>query len=103
LPLGPHIVPAAQVADPQNLKIQLRLNEQLMQDANTSEMIFNIARQIEYISQRATLWPGDLVMTGSPAGNGTHYKRFLQDGDVLHGHIEGLGALRNPCVAEPLA
>lgn len=103
LPLGPHIVPASQVADPHNLQIQLRLNDQLMQDANTSEMIFDIARQIEYISSRVTLWPGDLVMTGSPAGNGTHYKRFLQGGDVVHGQIEGLGELRNPCIAEPLA
>ena len=103
LPLGPHIVPAAQVAQPQSLQIQLRLNGELMQDASTSEMIFDIARQIEYLSARVTLWPGDLVLTGSPAGNGTHYKRFLQPGDEVLGIIEGIGELRNRCVAEDVA
>lgn len=102
LPLGPHIVPAAQVPTPQNLNIQLRLNDQIMQDANTSEMIFDVARQIEYLSSRVTLWPGDLILTGSPAGNGTHYKRFLQAGDLLMGRIEGIGEIRNPCVSESL-
>ncbi len=102
LPLGPHIVPAAQLTSPQDLQIQLRLNGQLMQDANTSEMIFDIARQIEYLSSRVTLWPGDLVLTGSPAGNGTHYKRFLQEGDVLSGSIQGIGEIRNPCLSERL-
>ena len=103
LPLGPHIVPAAQVPNPQALQIQLRLNGELMQDASTVEMIFDIARQIEYLSERVTLWPGDLVLTGSPAGNGTHYKRFLQPGDEVHGCIDGIGEIRNRCVAEDLA
>ena len=100
LPLGPSIVPAAQVPQPQALQIQLRLNGQLMQDASTAEMIFDIGRQIEYLSARVTLWPGDLVLTGSPAGNGTHYKRFLQPGDEVRGHIEGIGEICNRCVAE---
>jgi 2,4-didehydro-3-deoxy-L-rhamnonate hydrolase len=100
LPLGPHIVPAAQLPQPQALQIQLHLNGQLMQDASTEEMIFDIARQIEYLSARVTLWPGDLILTGSPAGNGTHYKRFLQPGDEVVGRIEGIGELRNQCVAE---
>jgi 2-keto-4-pentenoate hydratase/2-oxohepta-3-ene-1,7-dioic acid hydratase in catechol pathway len=103
LPLGPHIVPAAQVPQPQALQIQLRLNGALMQDASTAEMIFDIARQIEYISERVTMWPGDLVLTGSPAGNGTHYKRFLQAGDEVHGRIDGIGEIRNRCVAEDIA
>lgn len=102
LPLGPHIVPAAQVADPHALQIQLQLNGQLMQDASTQEMIFDIGRQIEYLSARVALWPGDLVLTGSPAGNGTHYKRFLQAGDEVVGRIEGIGELRNRCIAEEL-
>lgn len=102
LPLGPHIVPAAQVPQPQNLQIQLHLNGQLMQDASTAEMIFDIARQIEYLSERVTLWPGDLILTGSPAGNGTHYKRFLQPGDEVLGRIDGIGELRNRCMAEDL-
>lgn len=103
LPLGPHIVPAEQVHSPQSLQIQLHLNGQLMQDASTGEMIFDIARQIEYLSSRVTLWPGDLIMTGSPAGNGTHYKRFLQPGDEVVGHIAGIGEIRNRCVAEEFA
>ncbi|MFN7042917.1 MAG: fumarylacetoacetate hydrolase family protein [Acidovorax temperans] len=103
LPLGPHIVPASQVKAPQDLQIQLRLNGQLMQDANTSEMIFDIARQIEYLSSRVTLWPGDLILTGSPAGNGTHYKRFLEPGDEVVGSISGIGEIRNRCVAEEAA
>ncbi|MDD0812841.1 fumarylacetoacetate hydrolase family protein [Curvibacter sp. RS43] len=103
LPLGPHIVPAAQVPSPQSLQIQLHLNGQLMQDASTSEMIFDIARQIEYLSSRVTLWPGDLILTGSPAGNGTHYKRFLQPGDEVVGRIAGIGEIRNRCIAEEFA
>lgn len=102
LPLGPHIVPAAQVDSPQELAIQLHLNGQLMQDASTAEMIFDIARQIEYLSSRVTLWPGDLILTGSPAGNGTHYKRFLQPGDQVSGSISGIGEICNQCVAEEL-
>jgi 2-keto-4-pentenoate hydratase/2-oxohepta-3-ene-1,7-dioic acid hydratase in catechol pathway len=100
LPLGPYVVPAAFVADPQNLRIHLSLNGETKQDDRTSDMLFDIARQIEYISSRAQLWPGDIICTGSPAGNGTHYNRFLQDGDVVDGAIEGLGAQRNRCVAE---
>lgn len=100
LPLGPYLVPSAFVPQPQNLGIQLSLNGEVMQDARTSEMIFDIARQIEYLSERAQLWPGDVIMTGSPAGNGTHYKRFLAPGDVVTGRIDGLGELRNTCVAE---
>lgn len=100
LPLGPCIVPAAQVPQPQALSMRLSLNGQVMQDASTEEMIFDIARQIEYLSARVTLYPGDLVMTGSPAGNGSHYKRFLQPGDVIVGGIEGIGEMRNRCIAE---
>jgi 2-keto-4-pentenoate hydratase/2-oxohepta-3-ene-1,7-dioic acid hydratase in catechol pathway len=63
-------------------------------------MIFDIARQIEYLSSLVELWPGDVICTGSPAGNGTHYKRFLQDGDVVESTITGLGKQRNLCVKE---
>jgi 2-keto-4-pentenoate hydratase/2-oxohepta-3-ene-1,7-dioic acid hydratase in catechol pathway len=100
LPLGPYLVPAAFVADPQKLRLVLKLNGETMQDESTSDMIFDIARQIEYISSRVQLWPGDIICTGSPAGNGTHYGRFLRDGDVMETSITGLGEQRNPCVAE---
>lgn len=100
LPFGPYLVPAAFVANPQQLQLVLKLNGQVMQNESTSDMIFDIARQIEYISSRVQLWPGDVICTGSPAGNGTHYGRFLQDGDVMEASITGLGLQRNVCIAE---
>lgn len=100
LPLGPYLVPAAFVPDPQRLHIVLKLNGEVMQNESTSDMIFDVARQIEYISSRVQLWPGDVICTGSPAGNGIHYGRFLRDGDVMEASISGLGEQRNVCVAE---
>ncbi len=100
LPMGPYLVPAAFVKNPQDLRIQLKLNGQVMQDESTSDMIFDVARQIEHISSRIQLLPGDLICTGSPAGNGTHYKRFLRAGDVVEGAITGLGVQRNVCQDE---
>ena len=103
LPMGPYLVPAAFVPDPQNLEITLKLNGQVMQDENTADMIFSVARIIEFLSTYVQLWPGDLIATGSPAGNGTHYNRFLRPGDVMESSITGLGTQRNPCVAEETA
>ncbi len=100
LPIGPFITPSAFVADPQALQVTLRLNGETMQDESTADMIFSVARLIEFISRHVQLLPGDLILTGSPSGNGTHYNRYIRDGDVLEGEISGLGALRNPCVAE---
>lgn len=100
LPVGPYIVPASQVADPQQLQVQLKLNGQTMQDDNTSDMIFDVARIVEHISSVVQLLPGDLICTGSPSGNGTHYGRFLQDGDIVEGSITGLGVQRTPVVNE---
>ncbi len=101
LPIGPFITPSAFAGDPQALQVTLRLNGQTMQDESTADMIFSVARLIEFISMSVQLLPGDLVLTGSPSGNGTHYNRYLRDADVLEGEISGLGALRNPCIAEP--
>jgi len=98
LPFGPHLVPACFVEKPQDLRLLLKLNGQVMQDESTADMIFGIARQIEYISWHVQLWPGDLICTGSPAGNGTHYNRYLQPGDVIEASIEGLGVQRNLCI-----
>ncbi len=100
LPFGPVLVPAAFVADPQNLRLTLRLNGEIKQDESTADMIFDIARQIEYLSRLVELWPGDVICTGSPAGNGTHYKRFLREGDLVESEITGLGMQRNRCVNE---
>lgn len=104
LPIGPYLVPAAFVGDPQQLRLTLRLNGEAMQDERTDDMIFGVARLIENLSSACELLPGDLICTGSPAGNGVHYKRFLKPGDVLEGEITaagiGFGIQRNPCVAE---
>jgi 2,4-didehydro-3-deoxy-L-rhamnonate hydrolase len=100
-PLGPFIVPAEFVADPSGLQVTLKLNGEVMQDESTKDMIFGVARLVSYISQSALLLPGDLVLTGSPAGNGLHWGRLLRDGDVMEGTITGLGVQRTRCVAEP--
>ncbi|MFJ9634023.1 fumarylacetoacetate hydrolase family protein [Streptomyces sp. NPDC101175] len=99
-PLGPWLVPAESVADPGDLRVTLRLNGQTMQDESTKDMLFGVARLVSYISQTAQLLPGDLVLTGSPAGNGIHWGRLLRDGDVMEGSITGLGLQRTRCVAE---
>ncbi|MFI5678500.1 fumarylacetoacetate hydrolase family protein [Streptomyces cellulosae] len=99
-PLGPWIVPAGSIADPSDLRVTLKLNGETMQDESTKDMIFGVARLVSYISQAAQLLPGDLVLTGSPAGNGMHWGRLLRDGDVMDGSVTGLGAQRTHCVAE---
>lgn len=99
-PLGPWIVPTASIADPGDLRLVLKLNGETMQDESTEDMIFGVARMVSYASQSARLLPGDLVLTGSPAGNGMHWGRLLRDGDVMDGSVTGLGAQRTRCVAE---
>jgi 2,4-didehydro-3-deoxy-L-rhamnonate hydrolase len=100
LPMGPYLTPAPFVADPQDLHITLKLNGEIKQDESTADMIFDVPRLIEFISMTVQLLPGDLICTGSPSGNGTHYNRFLRHGDVVEGSISGLGMQRNVCVAE---
>lgn len=104
LPMGPLLAPAAFVGDPQQLRVTLKLNGKVMQDESTSDMIFTVAHLIEYLSGGVELQPGDVICTGSPAGNGMHYGRFIQEGDVLEGSITGpllgLGTQRNPCRLE---
>ncbi|MEU0302616.1 fumarylacetoacetate hydrolase family protein [Streptomyces sp. NPDC006175] len=99
-PLGPWIVPAESVTDTDDLRLVLKLNGEIMQDESTEDMIFDVARMVSYASQSARLLPGDLVLTGSPAGNGMHWGRLLRDGDVMDGSITGLGAQRTRCVTE---
>lgn len=100
LPTGPYLVPAAYVPDPQNLHLTLKLNGEVKQDDVTSDMIHGVPRLIEYISSKVRLYPGDLICTGSPAGNGTHYNRFLKPDDVVESSISGLGLHRNQVLAE---
>lgn len=101
MPFGPVLVPSCFVPNAQDLRLTLKLNGQTMQDESTADMLFDVAQQIEYITAHVQLWPGDLIATGSPAGNGTHYNRFLRDGDVMESSIEGLGSQRNACVGAP--
>jgi 2,4-didehydro-3-deoxy-L-rhamnonate hydrolase len=100
LPTGPLLVPASHVGDPMDLRVTLRVNGRTMQDETTADMLFDVAELIEHISTVAELRPGDLVLTGSPAGNGAYHGLFLQPGDVMEGEITGLGRQRNTCVAE---
>ncbi|MFG2957569.1 fumarylacetoacetate hydrolase family protein [Streptomyces sp. NPDC048291] len=102
-PLGPWLVPAESVADPGDLRVTLKLNGETMQDESTKDMLFGVARLVSYISQTARLLPGDLMLTGSPAGNGLHWGRLLREGDVMEGTITGLGVQRTRCVAEASA
>ena len=92
-PLGPWIVPASDIPDPQNLGLKLWVNGVLKQDSNTGKMIFNLAEQIAHLSTGMTLHPGDLILTGTPAGVGSARGEFLKPGDVVKVWIEKVGTL----------
>ena len=92
-PLGPWIVPSSDIGSPQNLALKLWVNDTLMQDSLTSKMIFSTAEQIAMLSSRVTLYPGDLVLTGTPAGVGTPRRLFLKPGDRVKLWIENIGEL----------
>lgn len=94
-PLGPWIVPASDIRDPQNLGMKLWVNGVLKQDSNTKEMIFNLAEQIAQLSRGMTLHPGDVILTGTPAGVGAGRGEFLKKGDVVKIWIEKIGELTN--------
>lgn len=96
---GPFIVPAPFVqADA--LRITFKLNGEVKQDWPTDDMIFTPPRIAAYLSERMRLLPGDMVLTGSPPGNGSHHGRFLKEGDLIEGNVSGMGWHRNRCVKE---
>lgn len=97
-PLGPWLVPADEVGDPQALSIKLWVNDALKQDSNTSRMIFTTAEQIAHLSTRITLYPGDVVLTGTPSGVGAERGEFLKRGDTVKATIEKIGELITPIV-----
>ncbi len=101
-PVGPQLVPAAEVKDPQALGIRCYLNGDAMQDSTTANMIFTVAEVIAYASATMTLEPGDLIATGTPAGVGVFRDPpvLLKDGDEVRVEIDGLGALTNPVRSE---
>jgi 2-keto-4-pentenoate hydratase/2-oxohepta-3-ene-1,7-dioic acid hydratase in catechol pathway len=100
-PVGPSIVTADEIADPQALKLSTRVNGETVQDSNTSEMVFGVAELIAFCSRSFTLEPGDLLLTGTPWGCGEFMDpvRSLRPGDVVETEVEGIGVLRNPVVA----
>jgi 2,4-didehydro-3-deoxy-L-rhamnonate hydrolase len=95
-PIGPYLVTSDEIADPQNLRLWLSVNGQMLQNSNTADMIFNVSTIISYLSQFMTLLPGDIISTGTPAGVGLGFKppRYLKAGDVVTLGIEGLGEQR---------
>ncbi len=97
-PMGPCAVPVSDVGDPDNLELTLRLNGEVKQQANTREMIFNVAEIVSYISHICTLETGDVIACGTPAGVGQHQGIRLSDGDILEVELEHVGVLRTPVV-----
>jgi 2,4-diketo-3-deoxy-L-fuconate hydrolase len=97
-PMGPWIVPATQIVDPQNLNLKTTINDRVMQEGNTSTMVFSIAELIVSLTKQVPLKPGDIVATGTCAGVGFFREIFLQPGDNMRLEIEGIGELNNPTV-----
>ncbi len=93
-PLGPWIAVSDDGFDPHRLSIGLSINGVLKQDSTTANMIFSIEEQISHLSERLTLWPGDIILTGTPAGVGAGKNEFLKPGDRIVASIGGLGDLR---------
>jgi len=102
-PLGPWLVTPDELGDPNQLQITTTLNDQRMQDCSTSDMIFDVATLIEFLSGSTLLEPGTVILTGTPQGVGFARKPpvYLKDGDIVTVEIEKIGALTNPVVDEP--
>jgi len=100
-PLGPWLVTTDEISDVNNLKLWLKVNDKLMQNGTTANLIFNIPFLVSYVSQFMTLLPGDIISTGTPAGVGLGFDPpvYLKPGDVMELGIEGLGTSKQKCVA----
>jgi 2,4-diketo-3-deoxy-L-fuconate hydrolase len=101
-PLGPWLVPAACIGDPQSLRLTLDVNGTRKQDDSTGSMIFSVAEQISYLSSILTLRPGDLIATGTPDGVGMGTGEFLNCGDIVTAAVEKVGAITNPIRSMPV-
>jgi 2-keto-4-pentenoate hydratase/2-oxohepta-3-ene-1,7-dioic acid hydratase in catechol pathway len=99
-PLGPELVTVDEIPDPQTLQIKCFLNQKVMQDTNTSDMIFSVAQIIEFLSSCMTLLPGTVILTGTPSGVGfvRNPPVFLKPGDTVELTIDKIGRLSNPVV-----
>lgn len=98
-PMGPCVISADAVPNPQNLHITLKVNGEIKQDASTALQIYPVAAVIAFISSWITLEPGDIISTGTPSGVGMASGTYLKPGDVVEAAIDGIGVLRNPMVA----
>jgi 2-keto-4-pentenoate hydratase/2-oxohepta-3-ene-1,7-dioic acid hydratase in catechol pathway len=99
-PMGPWLVTADEIPDPQALDIELRVNGRVRQRGNTAQMIYPVAELIAFASSMMTLLPGDVVATGTPQGVGSATGEFLKPGDVVECVVERIGTLTNPVAAE---
>ncbi len=104
-PIGPRLVPAAEIERPNSLRLTTRVNGAVMQDASTGEMMFDVATLISELSRGMTLLPGTVILTGTPSGVGMARTPpvWLKDGDVVEVEIERIGVLRNTVRFEPRA
>jgi 2-keto-4-pentenoate hydratase/2-oxohepta-3-ene-1,7-dioic acid hydratase in catechol pathway len=100
-PVGPSLVPASEIPDPQALRLKTILNGEVVQEAPTADMIFSVAQIVAFVSEAITLEPGDLILTGTPAGVGIFRdpELLLKPGDEVTVEISGIGTLTNPVAA----
>lgn len=102
-PIGPYLVTADEVPDPQDLELTLSVNGEVMQDGSSTDMVHTVAELISFSSRLMTLHPGDVILTGTPSGVGATTGRFLAPGDRMVAEVRGLGALTTPVVAADAA
>jgi len=102
-PIGPWIVTTDELPDPHQLGLRTYVNEELRQESNTKQLIFDCFRLVEYLSTAFTLEPGDIIATGTPSGIGLAHKppQILKAGDVVRVEIDGIGQIENPIIDEP--
>lgn len=98
---GPFVVPRQMFEIDDDIRITLQVNDKVMQDWPVTDMIFSLPQMVAYLSERINLTPGDMILSGSPPGNGKHHGQFLKDADLMVGAVTGLGQLTNTCRQEP--
>ena len=102
-PIGPWMVTSDEISDPHNLTLKTWVDDELRQQANTRQMLFNCYEMVAYLTQAMTLEPGDIISTGTPAGVGVKMqpRGYLKPGQVVRVEIESIGQLVNPVILEP--
>jgi 2-keto-4-pentenoate hydratase/2-oxohepta-3-ene-1,7-dioic acid hydratase in catechol pathway len=97
-PMGPALVSPDSLPNKENLVIECKVNDEIRQNDNTDDLIFDVPTIVSYLSEIVTLNTGDVIFTGTPGGVGVTQGKFLKDGDIITTSIEGLGTLTNKCV-----